>query len=166
MAAVVDVTIGGNTFEFTRTGINLNMTGDFAATVVGNTFITNGTGTAVAIDFDTVSFADNNYEDTREDFSFSNLTTNVVFDAEVAVATVTPVNVVADTVVVLGGTGNDTIGGTAGADILDANASGISVADNDTLEGRGGKRRAGRQTWRRLALWRAGDRHPARRRWQ
>src|SRR5262245_31194666 len=41
----IDVTIGGNTFEFTRTGINLDMSGDSAATVAGNTFITNGTGT-------------------------------------------------------------------------------------------------------------------------
>jgi Ca2+-binding RTX toxin-like protein len=135
----IDVTIEGNTFEFTRTGINLDDTsGVSPATVAGNTFITNGTGTSVAFNLDNVSFADNNYEDTREDFNFRNLTTDIVFDAEVAVAAVTPVNPVVDAVVVLGGTGNDTISGTAGADVLDANASGISVADNDTLEGRGG----------------------------
>jgi hemolysin type calcium-binding protein len=134
----IDATIGGNTFEFTRTGINLDMSGDSAATVVGNTFITNGTGTSVAFDLDNVSFADNNFEDTNEEFNFSNLTTNINFDAEVAVATVTPVNPVVDAVVVLGGTGNDTIRGTAGSDFLDGNASGNPVADNNTLEGRGG----------------------------
>ncbi len=138
MAAASTSRSSGNTFEFTRTGINLDMTGDSAATVVGNTFITNGTGTTVEFDFDNVSFADNNYEDTSEEFNFSNLTTDIDFDAEVAVATVTPVNVVVDAVVVLGGTGNDTIRGTAGSDFLDGNASGTPVADNDTLEGRGG----------------------------
>jgi Protein of unknown function (DUF1565)/RTX calcium-binding nonapeptide repeat (4 copies) len=130
----IDVTIVGNTLEFARTGINLDMSGDSAATVAGNTFITNGTGTSVGVDFDNVSFADNNFEDTRDEFNFSNLTTDIDFDAEVAVATVTPVNAV----VVLGGTGNDTIRGTAGSDFLIGNDSGNPAADNDTLEGRGG----------------------------
>ena len=134
----INVSVAGNTFEFTRTGINLDMSGDSVAGVAGNTFITNGTGTAVGIDFGNVSFADNNYEDTRTEFDFSNVTTDVNFDAEVAVATVTPINMVVDPVEVLGGTGNDTLLGTAGADFLDANGSGTPVLDNDTLQGRGG----------------------------
>src|SRR5262249_13251256 len=89
-------------------------------------------------DFDNVSFADNNYQNTNTDFNFSRLTTDINFDAEVAVATVIPINAVVDAAEVLGGTGNDAISGTAGSDFLDGNASGNPVADNDTLEGRGG----------------------------
>lgn len=135
----ISVSIVGNTFEFTRSGINLDMNGVSAAAVVGNTFITNGTGTTVAINFDNVTFADNNYEDTRDEFNFSNLTTDVTFDAEAAVAAVAPINVVVDPVVVVGGTGSDTFFGTAGADILDGNGSGPTLAlDNDILNGQGG----------------------------
>ena len=134
----VDVSIVGNTFEFTRTSINLDMAGTSTAGVAGNTFITSGTATSVSLNVANVSFADNNYEDTRTEFNFSNSTTDVAFDAEVAVATVTPINFLVDAVEVLGGTGNDTILGTAGADFLDANGTGSPALDNDTLQGRGG----------------------------
>ena len=56
------------------------------------------------------------------------------------VDTLTPVGNANDVVVILGGSGNDTLTGTAGADYIDANnrPGNLTVADTDTLNGGGG----------------------------
>ena len=133
-----DLTVTGNTFEFVRTGINLDMSGDSAATVNGNTFTTNGTAVTVAIDTDGVQIADNTFENVSEDFNFRNVPTDVIFDAAVAIGTLTPADPISDPVVVFGGVGFDQLFGTEGADILDGNNLSAGNADDDLLSGRGG----------------------------
>ena len=59
----VDLVVTGNTFEYVRSGLNLDMTGDSAATVNGNTFATNGTAVTVGVDTDGVQIANNTFED-------------------------------------------------------------------------------------------------------
>ena len=116
-----DLTVAGNTFEYVRTGINLDMSGDSAATVNGNTFTTNGTAVSVNIDTDGVQLANNHFENVSDDFNFRNVPTAVIFDAAVAIATLTPADPISDPVVVFGGNGFDQLFGTEGADVLDGN---------------------------------------------
>jgi RTX calcium-binding nonapeptide repeat (4 copies) len=119
----INVSIAGNTFEFSRTGINLDMTGDSAAAVVGNTFITNGTGTSVNIGFDSVSFADNNYEDTSDDGN-DTLRGTAGSDFLDGNASGTPAT---DNNTLEGRGGNDLLSGSGGNDVLDGGA------DSDTV---------------------------------
>ncbi|KQM36423.1 calcium-binding protein [Sphingomonas sp. Leaf10] len=135
----VTLTATGNTLEYARTGMNLDMFQASNATVSNNLF--RGTGTAVSVGFtaDNVTFADNDYVNVGTDLNARNLTDSTVFDGELASDSVTPGNSL-DYFLVLGGAGNDTLKGTAGNDYLDGNnhPSLGAAADADTLEGRGG----------------------------
>jgi Ca2+-binding RTX toxin-like protein len=135
-----DLVVTGNTIEWTRTGLNLDMSGDSTANVSNNLFRGLGSGIAVGIDAEGLTVAGNTIERVGTDFSFRNLATDVTFDAGAAIATLTPVGDANDLVVVLGGSGNDTLTGTAGADILDGNNSPTApnAADSDILNGGGG----------------------------
>ena len=135
-----DLVVTGNIFEWTRTGLNLDMSGDSTADVSNNLFRGLGSGIAVGIDSAGLTVGGNTLERVGTDFSFRNLTTDVTFDAGAAVATLTPVGDANDLVVVLGGSGNDTLTGTAGADVIDGNNSPTApnAADSDTLNGGGG----------------------------
>jgi hypothetical protein len=134
------LTVEGNTIEFARTGINLDMSGDSEGTIDGNTFHSNGTATSLGVDTDGVQILGNNYENVGTEFNLRNLTGDVVFDAEAAVASLIPAGLGNDAVVVLGGSGHDNLSGTSGADIIDANNHPTlgATADNDVLNGRGG----------------------------
>ncbi|MDB5693153.1 MAG: serralysin-like metalloprotease protein [Alphaproteobacteria bacterium] len=135
----VALTATGNTIEWTRSGLNLDMSGTSTANVSNNDFHNLGTGIAVGIDSDGLTVSGNNVTNVGDDFSFRNLATDVTFDAGAAIGTVTPVGTANDLVVVLGGTGNDHLTGTAGADFIDGNNSSTpNVADNDVLNGMGG----------------------------
>ncbi|HYD88988.1 MAG TPA: FG-GAP-like repeat-containing protein, partial [Vitreimonas sp.] len=139
----VDITITGNTVEFTRTGVNLDMSGDSIAVIDQNTFASDGTAISNGIDNDNVVLSNNDFQNVGTDFNFRNLTSGIVFDADVAVDALTPAvpaNPNNDIVVVLGGSGADHLMGTAGADLLDGNNNpgNPNAADADTLEGRGG----------------------------
>jgi hypothetical protein len=139
----VDLSVTGNTFEFGRTAINLDMSGDSDVTVQGNTFHSDGTGIAVGVDSDNLHVTDNNVQNVGDDFNFRNLTTATTFDADTAIQTLTPAspaNPGNDAVVILGGSGNDTFYGTDGVDYIDGNNSPAfpSATDSDTLHGRGG----------------------------
>jgi putative cofactor-binding repeat protein len=79
----------GNTIENTRTGFNLDMSGDSAALIEGNSFKTSGTSIAVGIDNDNVTIRDNDFQNAGNEFNFRNLTTDVAFDAEIAVDAIT-----------------------------------------------------------------------------
>jgi Ca2+-binding RTX toxin-like protein len=135
----VALVVTGNTIEWSRTGLNLDMSGTSTANVTDNSFRGLGTGIAVGVDADGLTVSSNDIERVNEEFSFRNLTTNVTFDAGAAVGTLTPVGDQNDIIVVLGGSGNDTFTGTAGVDVLDGNNSAnTAAADTDVLNGMGG----------------------------
>jgi Ca2+-binding RTX toxin-like protein len=134
------LTVTGNTIEWTRSGINLDMSGSSFASVDNNLFQHVGTGVSVGVSDDNVSLTNNDFTDVGDDFNFRNLTDDVNFDAEVAVDLLTPVISPNDLVVVLGGSGNDHITGTSGADVIDGNNSPTNpgALDTDVLNGAGG----------------------------
>ena len=134
------LTVTGNTIEWTRSGINLDMSGSSFASVDNNLFQHVGTGVSVGVSDDNVSLTNNDFTDVGDDFNFRNLTDDVNFDAEVAVDLLTPVVSPNDLVVVLGGSGNDHITGTSGADLIDGNNSPTNpgALDTDVLNGAGG----------------------------
>jgi serralysin len=135
----VDLVVTGNRIEWSRTGLNLDMSGDSTGNVSDNSFRGLGTGIALGIDAVGLTVADNDIERVNEEFSFRNLTTNVTFDAGAAIGTLTLVGDFNDPIVVLGGSGNDTFTGTAGVDVLDGNnSSNPGAADTDVLNGLGG----------------------------
>jgi serralysin len=135
-----NLTVSGNTIEWTRSGMNLDMSGGSVAIVDNNLFQNLGTGIAVGVTDDNLALANNDFTNVGEEFNFRNLTESVTFDAEAAVDLLTMVGTGNDYVVVLGGSGADDITGTAGADILDGNnhpTLGAST-DSDDLDGAGG----------------------------
>ncbi|HMG47161.1 MAG TPA: hypothetical protein VK614_06845, partial [Allosphingosinicella sp.] len=136
----VDLVVTGNTIEWTRTGLNLDMSGDSTANVSNNDFRNLGTGLALGVDADGLTVSGNDVTNVGDDFSFRNLTTDVTFDAGTAIDTLTPVGNGNDYVVILGGSGSDTLTGTAGADYIDANNNPVNpnASDNDVLNGAGG----------------------------
>jgi len=135
-----DLVATGNRVEWTRTGLNLDMSGDSTATVSSNDFRNLGTGIALGIDSDGLTTVDNDLTNVGSDFSFRNLTTDVTFNAETAIDALTPVGNANDLVVILGGSGNDSLTGTSGDDYIDANNNPVNpgAADTDTLIGAGG----------------------------
>ncbi|HEU0099131.1 MAG TPA: pre-peptidase C-terminal domain-containing protein [Allosphingosinicella sp.] len=136
----VDLVVTGNRIEWTRSGLNLDMSGNSTANITDNSFRGLGTGIALGVDADGLTVSSNDIERVNEEFSFRNLTTNVTFDAGAAIGTLTLVGDSNDPIVVLGGSGNDTFTGTAGVDVLDGNNSPTApnAADADVLSGLGG----------------------------
>ncbi|HEY5724065.1 MAG TPA: hypothetical protein VIT45_17285, partial [Allosphingosinicella sp.] len=136
----VDLVVTGNTIEWSRTGLNLDMSGDSTANVSDNSFRGLGTGIALGIDAVGLTVSSNDIERVNEEFSFRNLTSGVTFDAGAAIGTLTLVGDFNDPIVVLGGSGNDNFTGTAGVDVLDGNnhPTNGAASDTDTLSGLGG----------------------------
>ena len=136
----VALTVDGNTISWARTAINLDMSGTSTATVSNNDLTNSGTGVSVGLDNDGVTLIDNDISNVGTDFNFRNLTGNVVFDAGAAVAALTTGFATNDTVVVLTGSGNDTVTGTEFADFIDGNNSPTAptAVDTDTLSGLAG----------------------------
>jgi len=136
----VALVVTGNTFEWVRSGLNLDMSGTSTANISNNTFRGLGTGIAVGVDSDGLTVSGNNIERVNEEFNFRNLATNVTFNAGAAIGVLTLVGDFNDPIVVLGGSGNDTFTGTAGVDVLDGNnsPSNPGAADTDILNGLGG----------------------------
>lgn len=133
----VDLDVTGNTIEYTRSGINVDMTGDSAVNIDGNTFHGAGTGVATGVDTDGLSFSGNTFDHVGDDFNFRNLGDGVTFDAGATDSTLVPADET-DTIAVLGGNGADHLTGTDGNDTLDGNNLSSSNADNDVLDGKGG----------------------------
>ena len=137
----VNLTVTGNTFEFGRTGLNLDISGTSDVTVQNNTFKSDGTALAVGFDTAHLHVIDNNVENVGDDFNLRNLTVDTTFDADTAINIVTPAtpaNPGNDAVVILGGAGNDTFFGTAGTDFIDGNDLNAAATDHDVLHGRAG----------------------------
>ena len=136
----VDLHVTGNTIEYSRTGLNLDILGTSDVTVHDNTFRSDGTAIAVGFSENNLVATDNDFQNVGDEFNFRNITESVTFDAEIAVDTVTPAvpaNPGNDAVFILGGSGNDNLSGTGGVDVIDGNNIN-AVADTDTLTGRGG----------------------------
>ena len=129
----VDLDVTGNTIEYTRSGLNLDMSGDSEVEVSDNHFTNVGTGMAVGVDIIGLNILDNDFTNTNEEFNFRNQTAAVTFDAELAVAVQS-----GDFVNVLGGQGGDTLYGTSTSDVLDGNQLNTGALDADTLDARAG----------------------------
>ena len=136
----VALTVTGNTIEWARTGLNLDMGGTSTADLSGNVLQNLGTMVSVGIDADGITYSGNTVSNVGTEFNYRNLTTDAVLDAGAAIGTLVPVGDADDLVVVLGGSGNDTLTGTAGDDIIDGNNNPTfpSAADNDVIDGGGG----------------------------
>ncbi len=136
----VDLVVTGNVVEWSRTGLNLNLSGDSTAQVSGNSFRGLDTLMALGGDSDGLTASDNDIQRVGTEFSFRNVATGVTFNAGAAIGVLTMVGDVNDTVVVLGGSGGDDLTGTAGADRIDGNDSPAApnAADADVLSGLGG----------------------------
>ncbi|HEY0027074.1 MAG TPA: M10 family metallopeptidase C-terminal domain-containing protein [Allosphingosinicella sp.] len=136
----VSLTVTGNTVEWARTGINLDMSGTSTANIADNALQNLGTGLSVGVDVVGLTVSGNDLKNVGTDFNFRNLTTDVTFNAGTAIDTLTPVGNTNDVVLILGGSGNDTLTGTAGADMIDGNnsPSAPNAADTDTLNGGAG----------------------------
>ena len=136
----VALVVTGNTIEWARTGLNLDMGGASTANVSDNVLQNLGTMVSVGIDSDGVILSNNDVSNVGDEFNYRNLGTDTVLDAGAAIDTLTLVGGLNDFISILGGSGNDTLTGTEHADIIDANnRPGFgSVADNDTLNGLGG----------------------------
>ena len=69
----VDLDVTGNTFEYTRSGLNLDMSGDSEVEVSGNHFTSAGSGVVVGVDAVGLIVVDNDVTNVGDDFSFRNL---------------------------------------------------------------------------------------------
>lgn len=127
------LSVTGNTFQYTRTGINIDMTGASTANIANNTFNTAGSGVSVGVDLDGVTFAGNTFTGVDSDFNLRNLADASV-DLSGAVSSVEANGYVA----ILGGNGADTITGTAQNDYIDGNNLNATATDADILSGGGG----------------------------
>ena len=136
----VALVVSGNTIEWARTGLNLEMGGSSTAALSGNLFQNLGTMVSAGIDADGITYSGNTVSNVGTEFNYRGLTGDVVLDAGAAIGTLIPVGDADDLVVVLGGSGNDTLTGTAGDDIIDGNNHPTlgATADNDVIDGGGG----------------------------
>ena len=76
---------------------------------------------SVGIDADGITYRATRSAMSAPSSTIRNLTGDVVLDAGAAIGTLVPVGHPNDVVVVLGGTGHDTLTGTAGDDVIDGN---------------------------------------------
>lgn len=127
----VSLTASGNTFEFTRTGMNIDRNGASSVALADNTFISSGTAISAGVNVSgTVDWITNTtLTNVGTDFNFQNLTSGIAFSVPVAAAAAA---IASQTIVVLGGAGADSILGGSGTDVLTGNAAG------DTLDGGAG----------------------------
>src|SRR5204863_5082416 len=79
-ASELDVT--GNTFQYVRSGMNLDGYNDGATNVSGNTFQTNGTGIAIGTPTGSsvTGIHGNTFSDVDNDFNLRNVTNAQTFD--------------------------------------------------------------------------------------
>ena len=135
----VAIEISGNVIEWSRTALNLDASPPSTISVIDNVLQNAGSGASVGFTEDNITASGNEFFNVGTDFNFRNLTEDVDFDASGTV-TVTPGAGLNDIVVILGGSGNDALTGTAGADYIDANNHPTlgATADADVLTGLGG----------------------------
>ena len=143
-----EVLITGNTFENTRTGVNLDNYDNATSFVSNNNFVDSGTGIAVGVPTSGLlsSIRDNTFQDVDTDFNARNLTGDVTVNlgavfgnAAIAGDALDSGGVEIDdpngTLVYLSGNGGDTVVGTGGNDIIVGDHTG---AGDDVIAGRDG----------------------------
>jgi len=131
----IGLTITGNTFDSVRTGLNLDSYDDGLSNVSFNTFVESGSGISIGTPSgNTVTgIHDNTFTDVNSDFNLQNVATPQSFDAG------TTANTASDQLLVLGGTGDDTLIGTSGADILAGHGANSHIGnDSNSFTGKGG----------------------------
>jgi T1SS-143 domain-containing protein len=123
-----DAEVSGNTFQYTRTGMNIEDNSD-AITVTDNTFSEAGSGVSIgSTDQQLDNISNNTFNDVDTDFNIRNVTTPIEFDlGDGANSADDPL----DYMVVLGGSADDSLGGGAGNDALFGN----SGLDNAVFDG-------------------------------
>ncbi|WP_298965834.1 DUF5801 repeats-in-toxin domain-containing protein [uncultured Roseibium sp.] len=125
----IATTIDDNTFQNTRTGVNLDGYQNGASSVDGNTFVDAGSGISVGIGSTPGNIDNNSFTNVDTDFNLRNLTNDITFDLAG--------NTAPDGIVVLGGSGNDDITGNSGVEFFDGRGF-SDPSGNDRFEGKGG----------------------------
>ncbi|HYE29346.1 MAG TPA: hypothetical protein VEA61_14090, partial [Allosphingosinicella sp.] len=136
----VGFTATGNLIEWTRTALVLDGAGGSIFFVSNNQLRNLGTAFSIATTEDGLALSGNDFENVGDEFNFRNLSEDVTFDAGPAVDALNPVGNSNDLLVILSGSGNDTLTGTVYDDYIDANnrPGHLTVADTDTLNGLAG----------------------------
>ncbi len=131
----VTVTVANNTFQYTRTAINADAALPSLIALTGNTIKSSGSGVSLGVNYANVTITGTTLENVGTEFNFRNLAVDVTFNASGAITGLTTGFGSNDLVLVLGGSGNDTLTGTTFADVLDGNNLNVNNADNDILTG-------------------------------
>ncbi|MBR0875485.1 hypothetical protein JQ633_34390, partial [Bradyrhizobium tropiciagri] len=128
--------INNNSFEYVRSGINLDSYDDASHSVTDNVFVSAGTGISVGAPNGTTftGIHDNDFQAVGDDFNFQNVTTPVTIDLTTNPETSSggDVGLGGGVLQILGGKADDHITGSAGADNIFGNNG------NDVLKGGGG----------------------------
>jgi VCBS repeat-containing protein len=140
--AAIILNVSTNTFEYVRTGLNLDGYNNAAVNVSNNQFVNSGSGISIGTPTgSTITGITNNvFTNVGTDFNLRNVTTAQRLDLTAA-NNVGGGTGAAATLYVLGGAGADTITGSVGNDILDArDFTNVNFADttSNTLSGGGG----------------------------
>ncbi|WP_298986807.1 PEP_CTERM-anchored TLD domain-containing protein [uncultured Roseibium sp.] len=125
----IATTIDDNTFQNTRTGVNLDGYQNGASSVDGNTFVDAGSGISVGNGSTPANIDNNSFTNVDTDFNLRNLTNDITFDLAG--------NTAPDGIVVLGGSGNDDVTGNASVEFFDGRGF-SDPSGNDRFEGKGG----------------------------
>ncbi len=131
----VTVTVANNTFQYTRTAINADAAPPSLIALTNNTIKSSGSGVSLGVNYANVTITGTTLENVGTEFNFRNLAVDVTFNASGAITGLTTGFGSNDLVLVLGGSGNDTLTGTTFADVLDGNNLNVNNADNDILTG-------------------------------
>ncbi|HYD37062.1 MAG TPA: hypothetical protein VEA60_05580, partial [Allosphingosinicella sp.] len=137
------LTASGNIVEWTRAGLVLDGAGGSLAIVDDNILRNLGTAFSIETTEDVLAASGNDFQNVGDEFSFADVTEDVLFGAFSAFDTLVPVGDSNDLIVIRGGTGHDVLTGTSFDDLVDGNgsASNPTAADNDTLNGGAGNDR-------------------------
>ena len=103
-----------NIIEWTRTGLNLDGAGGSSASSRTTSCATSAPLSRSATTEDGFAPSDNNFRNVGNEYNFRNLPTDVIVRRRPDRTRCTPVGNPNDVVVILGGSGNDTLTGTAG----------------------------------------------------
>jgi Ca2+-binding RTX toxin-like protein len=135
-----NLSASGNIVEWTKTGLVLDGAGGSLGFIDNNVLRDLGTAFSVLTTEDVLVASGNDFQNVVDEFSFANVTENVNFTASSAFDTLVPVGDSNDLIVVIGGTGNDVLTGSALDDLIDANGSTANptAADSDILIGGAG----------------------------
>jgi serralysin len=130
----------GNTIEWTDRGFVYDGADGSTAFLDNNVLRNLNAAFTVTTSEDGLSAAGNDFQNVVNEFDFSAMSQDVTFSSGPAFDTLIPVGNSNDLIVMLGGSGNDSLTGSSLVDYIDANArpGHLTDADSDTLFGAGG----------------------------